>query len=566
MNKIRPIILAVTVVLSGLLAYGLFTLPGAVSADNEGFSSERVVEDIKVIAKDHHSVAHPQERAEVREYLVSRLEQMGGEVNLYKYDSIESRGYTFDAVDIFAEFPPMKASEDTSYVMLMAHYDSRCAQKFLSDTVWSYGAADDGYGLGVILESVRCVLGERENWNQGVKVLFNDAEEVGMMGMKSIWENDRELFDDVSLVINVEGRGTYGPALLFETSSGNSKVIELYDEYARYPYTYSLTTVVYKFMPNYTDFKVLKEDIPGMNFSTIGDVNHYHTHLDNLDNIDEASIQHYGEQIVPMLEALLLEPKYAEKGYFFAEDDLINFTIPGLGLFKFTKTLFIVLVIVVVLLFFLSFAFEAMRGRLQPKKALKSGAYVFLMAAAGLIFGELVAYMCCLVSGAEFKPFGIVVGISYDNIAMIASVAVVAAAALGLYLRDRKAAARTAAGSMRNSAVANAISKYAQQMIYGTLALTSVLSLILTFTIGESMMFFIPLTCTVAALILWRITGVKEFLLLSIFVVLLHAFSFYYALSLALSIGAIGAVILLAFFDIAILIPMADIYVTSSRK
>ena len=70
MNKIRPVILAVAVVVSALLAYGLFTLPRPQNSDAEGFSSARVVKDIEVISKEHHSVAHPAERAVVREYLV----------------------------------------------------------------------------------------------------------------------------------------------------------------------------------------------------------------------------------------------------------------------------------------------------------------------------------------------------------------------------------------------------------------------------------------------------------------------------------------------------------------
>jgi Zn-dependent M28 family amino/carboxypeptidase len=51
------------------------------------------------------------------------------------------------------------------------------------DTVWSYGAADDGYGIGVILETVSLALKNRTEWKQGIKVLFTDAEEPGMKGM-----------------------------------------------------------------------------------------------------------------------------------------------------------------------------------------------------------------------------------------------------------------------------------------------------------------------------------------------------------------------------------------------
>ena len=109
MNKIRPIILVVAVVLTGLLAYGIFTLPSPKTADYEGFSAERVVNDIEVISKEHHSVAHPVERAKVREYLVERLEGLGADtVQIFRYDSLVGPQnkhvvYTFDAYDVLAE-------------------------------------------------------------------------------------------------------------------------------------------------------------------------------------------------------------------------------------------------------------------------------------------------------------------------------------------------------------------------------------------------------------------------------------------------------------------------------
>ena len=89
MNKIRPVILLMTIVVSAFMAYGLWTLPKPKPADHEGFSSARVVEDIRIISRNHHSVAHPQEREEVRQYLVKRLEGLGADtVMQFRYDSL----------------------------------------------------------------------------------------------------------------------------------------------------------------------------------------------------------------------------------------------------------------------------------------------------------------------------------------------------------------------------------------------------------------------------------------------------------------------------------------------
>lgn len=571
MNRFRPFILAATAVLAGLLAYGIWTRPAAEPADAEGFSAERAVKDIEVISKEHHSVAHPEERARVREYLVQRLEQLGADtVMQYRYDSLVGPQnkhvvYTFDAVNVLAEFAPADV-QDPTYLLMVAHYDSRYSQPMPKDTVWSYGAADDGYGVSVILETVNQALKYRQDWKQGIKVLFTDAEEVGMMGMKAIWENDREVFDNVGFMINIEARGPWGPALLFETCPGNRKVMDLYAEAAEYPFTYSLTTVVYGFMPNFTDFTIVKDEIPGMNFSTIADINHYHTDLDNFSNISAKSIQHYGAQIVPITREYLTDEAYSDRDFFKAEDDTVNFTIPVLGLFNFSKGQYMVLNIIVFVLFLLVFALEGVRGRLKASKVFKSSLLILGIGVGVLVLGELIAYLCALISGARFKLFGVMHGVSFDNVAMIVSVVLIALACVAVYLSGRSKAIRKVSGSMRASAASNAASKYAGNILYGALALMFFLSVVLLFALGENLMFFIPLAFASAALILYRITSLKVWILCAVALILLHALSFLYALAMALTIGAFGAVAMLAFFDIMVLIPLADLYLSSNKK
>ncbi len=574
MNRFRPLILAAVAVAAGLLAYGLWTRPAAEPADAEGFSAARVVNDIEVISKDHHSVAHPEERAEVREYLVSRLNELGADtVKFFEYDSLVGPQnkhvvYTFDAVDVMAEFPPLTATEDPTYLLMVAHYDSRYSQPMPKDTVWSYGAADDGYGVGVILETVSQALKYRQDWSQGIKVLFTDAEEVGMMGMKAIWENDRQEFDNVGFMINLEARGPWGPALLFETCPGNEKVMDLYAKAADSPFTYSLTTVVYSFMPNFTDFTIVKDEIPGMNFSTIADINHYHTDLDNFSNVSAKSIQHYGAQIVPVVEAYLTDEAYADRNYFKAEDDTTSFTIPLLGLFNFSKGMYKVINVVIFVLFLLVFALEGVRGRLKASKVFKTSAIVLGVAVLVLALGELVAYLSALVAGAKFKFFGVIHGIGFDNVVMIVSTVILAAACVAVYMNGRGKAVRKASGSMRANAASNAAAKFAGNQLYGTLALMFILSAVLLFALGENLMFLIPLAFATVAMILYRLTSMKFWILCAIFLILLHAFSFLYALAMALTIGAFGAVAMLAFCDLMVLIPLADMYLldTSKRK
>ena len=572
MNKIRPVILFAAVVLSGLLAYGLWTLPKPQNVDYEGFSSARVVEDIRVISQKPHSVAHPDERAQVREYLIDRLESMGADtVMQFRYDSIvgpqnKHVEYTFDAVNLLAEFAPASETVSGTDLMLIAHYDSRYSQPMPRDTVWSYGAADDGYGVGVILETVSLALKNRAEWKQGIKVLFTDAEEPGMKGMKAIWENNREVFDNVGLVLNVEARGTWGPALLFEACPGNAKVQELYASTAAYPFTYSLTTVVYQFLPMFTDFTIVKDELPGLNFSNIADVNHYHTDLDNFSNISEKTIQHYGSQILPLTMEYLTGEEYADKDYLRSDSDKVNFTIPLLGLFSFSKVGYIVLCVAIFVLFLLAFALEGLRGRIKAAKVFGFSLKVLGGSVLALLIGEGFAYACAAAAGAGFNLFGTVQGVPFDNKAMILFMVLMFAACVLLYMSGRTKAARSVSGSMRASAVTNAVTGNALSVLYGVLALQFVLSAVLLGVIGENMMFFITFASAVAGIILWRLTSLRVWLLAAIVLILLHALSFLFALAMALTIGALGAVALIALIDMMVIIPLADLYLMPSRR
>lgn len=570
MNKFRPIILAFSVVAAALLAYGFLTMPKPRPADHDGFSSARVLEDIEIISRAPHSVAHPEELAKVREHLVGRLEEMGGDVTLYKYDSVPGAwilgdSFVFEAVDIVAEFPPLNPSDDTAYLMFIAHYDSRHILCMPKDTVLSFGAADDGYGLGVTLETVSQLLKDRGSWSQGVKVLFTDGEESGMQGMKYIWDRDHHVFDNVGLVINVEARGTWGPALMFETGKGNEKVMDLYASAARSPYTYSLTDVVYEYMPNRSDFTICKDVLPGVNFSTIADINTYHTDEDNFANVSERSIQHFGAQILPFAQSYLTDPEYADKNALRGEKDTVNFTIPLLGIFNVSKTVYLIINIAIFLLFFVLFGFEGLRGRIKAMKVFKSSCITLFIAIGVLAVGELIAYLCAVISGATFKPFGIIQGIFFDNAVMLVSIIFLVLSMVLVYWSARNNAVRQTSGSMRASAASNAASKYVLHQLYGTLALMFVFCAALVFTFGENFMLLVPFAVASIALLMWRVTNLKVWLLAAVVIILLHAFSFLFVLAMALTIGAFGVVAMLAFFDLMVLIPLADLYLMPER-
>jgi hypothetical protein len=319
-------------------------------------------------------------------------------------------------------------------------------------------------------------------------------------------------------------------------------------------------------MPNFTDFTIVKDALPGLNFSTIADVNHYHTDLDNFSNVSEKSIQHYGAQILPVAQEYLTSESYSDKDALSSDKDVINFSIPALGLLTFSKIGYTIFCVAIFVLFLLAFALEGFRGRLKAMRVFKTSGIVLASALGVLLLGELYAYACAAGVGAKFILFGIVQGVPFDNMAMILFVVLVFAGALMVYLNSRAKVIRATLGSMRVSAAHTATMSNALNLLYATLALLFVLSAALLLAIGENMMFFIPLAVATAALILWRLTSLKAWLPIAVVVILLHAFSFLYALSMALTIGALGAVAMIAFLDMMVLIPLCDLYLMYPKK
>lgn len=561
-----------TIALVSLIAFGLWSRPKVQDIDSENFSAERVVKDIEVISQEHHSVAHPEERAKVRQYLLERLQEMGADsITVFEHKDLvgpENKHvvYTFDAYNVLAEFAPLHAdsadNQNTS-LMMVAHYDSRYSQPMpRQDTVWSYGAADDGYGVGVILETLNQALKYRSEWKQSFKILFTDAEEPGMQGMKALWREHREVFDEVGLMINVEARGPFGPALLFETSPGSKNLVKLYQQTARYPHTYSLTTVVYGFMPNFTDFTIVKDDIPGLNFSTIADINHYHTNLDNFSFVTPKSIQHYGSQIVPLVEEYLTNPLYSDKDVLRSDENSINFSMPLLGLFNFSKTTYTWINVGIYIIFILLLLFDLMRGRAKFAQIWPAALKTLLMAIGVLLIGELVAYLSCLASGAIFKPFGIVQGVKADNIIMIITALLMVCLMGFFYWRQRKNVQRHSSHSIRKSAPQTAARLYANNHLYAVLLILMILSLALLLAINENLMFLIPLFAATMALLLHRLTSLRCWYLIAIAFILLHSLSFLYALAMALTIGAFGAVLMIAFLHVKVILALTDLYIS----
>jgi hypothetical protein len=195
-------------------------------------------------------------------------------------------------VNLLARIAGTAAGEPA--VLLACHYDS----------VWAgAGAADDGAGVATTLEAARALLaGPRPR--RDVWLLIDDGEEQALLGAEA-FVRDQERVRKVAAVVNVEARGTTGPSLLFELSTGNAPLVAAAARALPRPATNSIYYTIYQRLPNDTDLTVFKRaEMAGVNFAFVGGPLRYHTPRDDLEHLDLSSLQHHGDHALAMVRAL----------------------------------------------------------------------------------------------------------------------------------------------------------------------------------------------------------------------------------------------------------------------
>lgn len=380
-------------VLGLVLSMFVLRTPLPNTTEDDTFSTLYALEHIAELSKEPHSVYDPVEHEAVRVYLKDTLEELIGEDNVteFTYDRalVTEEELEYDIHNLLGV---IEGSSDTG-ILLVGHYDSRGHIGRTGELGESYGAADDGYAIATMLEIAR--LYADRNLMNSIYILMTDAEETGLYGAQFAAQED--FMDNIGFVINIEARGVTGPAYMFETSTNNKTVIDFYTN-ADMPVTYSLATAVYTVMPNSTDFtEFLAIDKQGINFAVLNGLKYYHTPLDNYTNIDPSSIEHYGRQIVPLVEAFTTNAQYSDVDYFVSDQDQVFFTLFSGVLIHYTDTV----ATVIHVLFFIGIV--GLLGYLLWKKettikalgagALRIGIAIFVAFLVGNIVARIVAFL-----------------------------------------------------------------------------------------------------------------------------------------------------------------------------
>ena len=287
--------LAAGFVLAYLAALGVYGVlcnqpppPLPADAPPDRFSAERALQHVRAAFVEPHPVGTAAHRR-VSEYLVTTLRRMGVGPQVQETTSIRAlpgrtpaRGANVAMVrNILVR---LHGRSPSRAVLLMAHYDS---------VIWGPGAADDGSGCAVLLETLRALLAGPPLAND-VIFLFADAEESGLMGAYA-FAREHPWMRDVGLVFNFDVRGVAGPSYMYETGRNNAWLIRRFARACSRPLANSLMPALYYRMGLNSDFSVFRElGLPGLNFAFIRGIAYYHTANDSPDRLNPSSLQHQG--------------------------------------------------------------------------------------------------------------------------------------------------------------------------------------------------------------------------------------------------------------------------------
>jgi hypothetical protein len=295
----KPIVilaLVLVALLGAMAAKGLLEQPPALrsqSAPGE-FDAARAKARLAVILGDQRP--HPADTPasdQVRARLVAQLQQIGLTPIVRDQfacnELFKQRGVSCARVrNVIAVLGPPSGKA----LLLNAHYDS---------VPMGPGASDCGQCVATLLE-LGAIL-KNQPLKRPVILLFNEGEELGLVGARAFLADP--VSRNVDSLINLETRGVRGPVNMFETSRPNAAPIAVFASAVKDPTANSLSTDVYRLLPNYTDVNSFSErGWLTLNFAPIGNETRYHSAGDNLAALDLSTLQHMGDQALAVTLAL----------------------------------------------------------------------------------------------------------------------------------------------------------------------------------------------------------------------------------------------------------------------
>jgi len=410
------------------------TAPLAADAPAEVFSAARAMTHVETIADDPRPVGSAQ-HAEVRAYLLQQLGSLGWRTEVQ--ESVGMFDFGGDGTQSMAAVANVIATKPgpdaTGAVLLSAHYDT---------VAGSPGAADDGIGVGVLLETARA-LNTAGAVRNDVVILLTDAEEASALHRAEAFVRERAKALGPTVVLNHEARGASGAPITFRMSSPNGELLDALSQ-APGASADSSAEALFEILPNDSDFTpFVQAGLYGYDTGIAGEGAYYHSPLDDPAHLSTASLQQMGDTTLELTRELAGTDLAAVAE---GNEDIVA-TLPW-GLFRYPQGLEVPLALGTLFLTAVLVWLLRRRGALTlPRVALSAlASVVFLVAAAAAGYAVWRAALLIDPGQASAELAEPYESVLYRLAVLLAGLAV----ALGLYaiLRPRLRAAELATGML----------------------------------------------------------------------------------------------------------------------
>ncbi|AGZ39084.1 M28 family peptidase [Actinoplanes friuliensis] len=261
------------------------------------FSAGRAFEQVRAIATEPH-VAGSAANSAVRDHVLATLRAAGLDPEVQDTVSVQGGQLSSSAggtglAQVRNVVALLPGTASTGRIFLVAHYDS--AQT-------GPGGNDDAAGTATVLETARA-LAQGPRLKNDVVFVLTDAEEACLCGAKA-FVDQHPLARDGGVALNLEARGSTGPAIMFETAADNAGLIGAYAT-APKPVGTSFAVEIYRLLPNDTDFTAFREKgFTGLNTAYIDGAAVYHAPTDTPATMNRDSLQHHGDNALALAREL----------------------------------------------------------------------------------------------------------------------------------------------------------------------------------------------------------------------------------------------------------------------
>jgi hypothetical protein len=306
---VRVIVTLSATVATGCLcvAYLMPASPLSDDAPAPQFSAARAMRHVGAISQRPHPVGSP-ELGIVRDYIVAQLRNIWLEPSTqHAFATRQTQADVLLAGEITNVLTRLAGTESNEAILLMAHYDTVST---------SPGAVDNASGVAVLLETMRA-LKSGAPLKHDVIALFTDGEEAALLGAQAFVE-DHPWRADVKVAMNM-GLLYRGPPVIWSMNAKNGWLIV---EWAKSVHGSASASLLFSaFMVGDTDLTpFLKAGVTGAHFLTASSFPYYHTAQDRPENMDAASIQQIGSQVLQFVRYLgdssLVDTKAPDRVYF----------------------------------------------------------------------------------------------------------------------------------------------------------------------------------------------------------------------------------------------------------